>query len=191
MANPNLEPSGNLLKRKSRYILAMVTVAFLGLIPAVSTVQANTLGINLYGISYHILDINQHRDNLNEFNPGFGVRASFGGSSSGTFFLEGGFFKDTFRNRATYLSTGYMFRTWRQFRLGLNAGIYKTNSINGGSGIVAIVPMASYTVKFVTLNVAYLPRYEGINAYHTFTAYMTVHLIHGNPPKKRAPRPKR
>ncbi len=144
--------------------------------------RANSIGLNIYGKSYHFLKPYQHRENLNETNLGLGIRASFGNKTSGTYFIEGGFFKDTFKHRATYIAAGYMFRLWQQFRVGFNAGIYKTLSINRG-GTAAIVPLASYTVKFITLNVAYLPKFRNINAYHTLVGYLTIHLINAEPKK--------
>ncbi|NMC45177.1 MAG: hypothetical protein GYA46_14750 [candidate division Zixibacteria bacterium] len=148
-----------------------------------SSGNSNSIGLNIYGKSYHFLEPYQNRDYLNETNPGLGARASFGNKSSGTYFVEGGFFEDTFRHRATYIAAGYMFRLWQQFRVGFNAGLYKTLSINKG-GTAAVVPLASYSVKFVTLNVAYLPKFRNINAYHTLAGYLTVNLINSEPKKK-------
>jgi len=102
-----------------------------------SDVYANSLGINLYGVSYHFLNHNQSRDRLNEFNPGLGLRASFGTDSTNIFFIEGGSFKDTFNNQAKYLSIGYLIRVWKQLRVGLNAAVYTTRSINRGEAFLS------------------------------------------------------
>lgn len=162
-----------------------VTCAVLILLIAVATSpgRANSVGLNIYGKSYHFLEPYQHRENLNETNPGLGIRASFGNKSSGTYFVEGGFFKDTFRHRATYLAAGYTFRLWKQWRLGFNAGLYKSLSITGG-GTAAVIPLISYSIKFVTFNVAYLPKFRNINAYHTLAGYLTVNLINSESKRK-------
>ncbi len=184
MPNLQSEQSWNRFTIGLRSILSLLTLLSLILTFAVSKGQANSIGLNIYGISYHFLEPYQNREYLNEINQGLGIRASFGRCSTGTYFIEGGFFKDTFKNRAKYLSTGYMFRLLKQFRIGLHAGIYKTNSINWGRGVIAVVPIASYTVKFVTLNTVYLPKYEGVNAFHTLAGYLTIHLIYGEPKKR-------
>ena len=110
-----------------------------------SDLSANSVGVNLYGFSYHILKENQLRDRLNEFNPGIGLRASFGTASTNTLFIEGGSYKDTFENQARYLSVGYLIRLWKQLRIGINAAVYKTESTRRGSAFFAPVPMASCT----------------------------------------------
>jgi len=142
-----------------------------------SDVYANSLGINLYGVSYHFLNHNQSRDRLNEFNPGLGLRASFGTDSTNIFFIEGGSFKDTFNNQAKYLSIGYLIRVWKQLRVGLNAAVYTTRSINSGEAFFAPIPLASYTSGPLTLNVTYLPKYRGVNPYTILGAYATIRLF--------------
>ena len=142
-------------------------------------VSANSLGINLYGISYHFLNHTQSRDRLNELNPGLGLRASFWTDSTNILFLEGGAFKDTFENKAKYISLGYLIRFWNQLRIGLNAAIYCTKSTNRGRAFFAPIPLASYTTGPLTMNVTFLPKYRGVNPYNIIGVYATIRLYQG------------
>ncbi len=146
--------------------------------------NANSFGINLYGMSYHFLRAGQSRDRLNEFNKGIGARASFGTRKSSTFLIEGGTFKDTFRNQAKYLGIGVMLKTVSQLRIGIIGAMYTTKSLGRG-GTLAAIPAASYTVWRVTLNGAYLPKYKGINPYHILGLYLTFHVSEGQPHGRR------
>jgi hypothetical protein len=148
------------------------------------TISANELGVNLYGVSYHFLKPNQSREYLNEFNPGLGIRANFGGRNTSQLFFEGGSYKDTFDNQARYLSIGFLLRVIQQFRVGLNAAAYTSESVRNGDVVFAPVPIVAYSLGPVTGNVVYLPKYGGINAYNTLGAYVTIRIFEGAPAKK-------
>jgi hypothetical protein len=167
-------------------------IAVLPSIPLVfsaDSVRANSFGVNIYGLSYHVNDRRGEKlftteGRFNEFNNGFGLRASFGTDSAVTTLLvEGGAFDDTFQNLAKYLSVGFQVRVIRQLRAGINAAVYTTQSINYGNPFFAPVPIVSYTVSVVTLNFVYLPKYEPRNPWHTIGAYATIHLFRGEPSK--------
>ena len=160
----------------------MAVVAFCLIICVSTSAFANSFGINLYGMSYHFLEAQQSRDFLNEFNSGFGARASFGSKNGNTFLIEAGTFKDTFKNKAKYIAVGYKLRFVAQLRAGVIGAMYTTQSIRHG-GSLALVPILSYTVWRVSLNGVYLPRYEDVNPYHILGAYLTIHLFAGEPTK--------
>jgi len=162
-------------------ILSFVAIIFF--FGSTEQVEADSIALNLYGVSYHL----DHRDEptsgtdgsnkLNEFNEGVGLRLSLGNDSSDVFFLEGGSFQDSFENEAMYLSLGYQWRVIMQLRIGINAAIYATDSIRKGSPFFAAIPLVSYTIGFLTVNGLYLPKYRDINPYHTIGAYLTIRLF--------------
>ena len=145
--------------------------------------HANSFGVNLYGLSYHMnnrrgagwLEPGTH---FNEFNKGIGLRATFGTDSAATtLFVEGGTFRDSFRNQAKYLSLGFQVRLIYQLRMGINAAVYTTRSIHAGNPIFAPIPIMSYSVSIVTLNAVYLPKYKSYNPWNTLGAYLTIRLF--------------
>lgn len=132
-----------------------ITCAVIGLVVlavACSSAAANSLEFNVYGISHHLLEEWQSRDRLNEVNTGFGIRAVSGSDSTSWFIMEGGKFKDTFENQATYGSIGLLLRVHGQFRIGLNLAAYQTESLRAHV-VAAPLPMATYSLWRVTLNV--------------------------------------
>ncbi len=166
-----------------RYVLLTLSgILFSTALPGQAV--ANSFGVNLYGISYHILNDYQSREFLNEFNPGVGFRATFGGHNESQIFVEGGTYADTFENPAKYFSAGFLVKVVQQFRVGINAAIYVTESTNDGEMFFAPVPIVSYTLGPVTGNGVYLPRYGNINPYQTLGFYLTIRLFQGNVEKK-------
>ncbi len=147
--------------------------------------RANSVGINIYGLSRHFDLGYRSRDRINEVHPGYGLRATAVSCAGHSLFIEGGTFKDTFENKAKYIAIGYKFRLWNQLRLGLMAGPYNTESINRGSTVLAVIPTLTFRVWRVTLNGVYLPRYEGINPYKIIAGYLTIHLFDQDMCKKR------
>ncbi len=138
---------------------------------------ADSFGINLYGLSYHMGQNVVNRDRFNEFNKGIGFRADFGSPKGHSFFFEGGKYSDSFRNDARYLSVAFQFRIIYQLRLGLNAAIYNSKSANHGETFFAPVPILSYRIWRIVLNAVYLPKHEPINPYYILGGYMTINLV--------------
>ena len=148
-------------------------------------VSANSVGINIYGLSRHFDLGYTSRDRINEVHPGYGLRVTNVSCRGHIFFAEGGIFKDTFENKAKYIALGYKLRLWNQLRLGLMVGPYNTESINRGSTIMAGIPTMTFRVWRVTLNGVYLPKYEGINPYKIIAGYLTIHVFDRDMCKKR------
>lgn len=135
-----------------------------------------SVGVNLYGASKHFLTEKQKRLKINEYNPGFGLRFTFGGQRSSQIFIEGGSFEDSFDAQARYLSVGFQLRLIDQLRAGFNVGMYSSASTNDGKTFFAPVPMVSYSLWRVTANFVYLPPYEGHNPFKTLGMYATIRL---------------
>ena len=139
--------------------------------------RADSFGINIYGLSYHMGQNVADRDIFNEVNTGFGFRADFGSKKGNSFFFEGGKYKDSFDNDARYISIAYQIRILSQLRLGLNAAIYNTQSTNSGESFFAPIPILSYRFWRLTINGVYLPKHEPINPFYILGAYLTVELV--------------
>ena len=68
------------------------------------------LGINLYGLSYHLdRDVAKSPGHNNQFNPGLGLRCRLPGEKFDRF-LDGGFYYDSGRNTTLYAGGG-LFRS--------------------------------------------------------------------------------
>lgn len=134
------------------------------------------LGLNLYGVCKHL---NQHQTfyqpKLNESNPGLGLTMNFVHVKYAVFLMEGGFFEDSFKNTATYVSFGYKFPLCRYIQLGCHLAIYDSKSINGP--VLAPIPIITFRYHALAINAIYLPKYESINPYHTIGAYLTLYFI--------------
>ncbi len=165
--------------RPFKFSLFVILAVFM----STSELCANSLELNVYGLSHHVLKEGESRNYLNEVNTGFGIRAVTGSDSTSWFLFEGGRFKDTFENQATYGSIGFLLRVYGQFRIGLNLAAYQTESLRAHV-VAAPLPMATYTLWRVTLNVIYLPKYQGMNPFHTFGAYASLRLVNLRPKEK-------
>ncbi|TFH65912.1 MAG: hypothetical protein E4G91_00740 [Candidatus Zixiibacteriota bacterium] len=134
------------------------------------------LGLNLYGVCKHL---NQHRmsyqPKLNESNPGLGLTINFVHVKYAVVFVEGGFFEDSFKNTATYVSIGYNFPICRYVQLGFHLAIYDSKSINGT--VLAPIPIITFRYHALAIHAIYLPKYESINPYHIIGAYLTLYVI--------------
>jgi len=146
--------------------------------------QANELGVNLYGLSYHFPKTYHSSDYLNEFNPGIGLRATFGTRKSGHFIIEGETFEDSMENQAKYFSLGYLVRIVYLFRIGINAGIYSSETFQNPSTFFVPVPIVSYTFGPFTANTVYYPKYSDFVPYHILGFYATVRIFEGVAAKK-------
>jgi hypothetical protein len=142
-------------------------------------IDANELGVNLYGCSYHFLKSWQSREHLNEFNPGIGIRATFGAKMTSHFIIEGGTFEDSIENQAKNFSLGYLVRIVHQFRLGINAAVYSSKTIGNPSTVFGPVSMISYTLGPLTANAVYFPKFAEIVPYHVLGFYATIRIFDG------------
>lgn len=160
---------------------SLSVIALIALSPA--RIIANSIELNLYGASYHLVEEWQSRDNLNEINIGYGLRTVVGSGSTSWAFLEGGTFRDSFENKATYLSLGFLLRVFNHLRIGLNIAAYKSKSIGGMRAVP--IPMVAFTLDRLTLNTVYLPKRHGVNPYHIFGAYASIKIINLQPRKRK------
>jgi len=141
--------------------------------------NGRSLGVNIYGVSYHFLEDNLSRELLNEVNPGLGIRGTWSSAHNNWTVLEAGLYEDTFENTAKYVTVGYHLRLLEGFRMGFNFGLYSSESIRNDEIIIIGVPAVSYQLSFCTVNVVYLPKFRNINPFNTLGTYLTVPLVTG------------
>ena len=162
---------------RNTFVIASILLAF------ATQAAAVELGLNLYGVCKHL---NQrqtlYQPRLNERNPGLGLTLNFVHVKYAVVFMEGGFFKDTFKNTATYVSVGYKFPLCRYVQLGLHLAFYDSKSINGP--VIAPIPVITLRYHALAIHALYLPKYESINPYHIIAAYLTFYIIDASGKKR-------
>jgi hypothetical protein len=140
------------LDRKT-IVIGLILLAFA---PQLEGVE---LGLNLYGVCKHLNQRQMlYQPKLNESNPGLGLTMNFVHVKHAIVFMEGGFFEDSFKNTATYVSVGY-----------------DSKSINGP--VLAPIPIITFRYHALAIHAIYLPKYESINPFHTIGAYLTLYVI--------------
>ena len=134
--------------------------------------HASSVGINFYGLSYHLngRTINE----FNEINQGMGINVTLGSSKDDLIFFEIGSYKDSFKNTARYISVGYILKVVGQLRAGVNTALYNSKSFNYGRSVIFPIPIISYRFPYVTVSGIYLPKYYSVNPYNTLGAYVTI-----------------
>jgi hypothetical protein len=151
-------------------IIGMIVLAFT---PQLEGVE---LGLNLYGVSKHLNKLQMsYQPKLNESNPGLGLTMNFVHVKHAVVFMEAGFFEDSFKNTATYVSAGYRFPICRYVLLGFHLAIYDSKSVNGT--VLAPIPIITFRYHALAIHAIYLPKYESINPFHTIGAYLTLYVI--------------
>ena len=157
------------LARKA-VVIALILLAFA---PQLEGVE---LGLNLYGVCKHLNQRQMfYQPKLNESNPGLGLTMNFVHVRHAVVFMEGGFFEDSFKNTATYVSIGYRFPICRYVLIGFHLAIYDSKSINGP--VLAPIPIITFRYHALAIHAIYLPKYESINPYHIIGAYLTLYVI--------------
>ena len=131
------------------------------------------LGVNVYGLSYHVEREEAHESgDDNEFNPGLGLRWRTPGERF-DWFLDGGVYRDSGRNTAVYGGIGTFWKPTERLRLGAALVGFHSDTYNEGDAFIAPLPIAGYEWRRVTLNVVYFPKIERYNEVNTFGFWLT------------------
>jgi hypothetical protein len=128
------------------------------------SVTAETLGVNVYGLSHHF-DRHRARE-LNvdsEFNPGLGVRYRVPHSERLQWFFDAGAYRDSGRNTALLAGGGALWSVSAGWRLGAALAVLDSDTYNQGKTFVAPLPVAAYEFRSATLNFVYLPKVSDVN----------------------------
>lgn len=155
-------------------IIAVVTVLTLHCV-LTNKAQGASIGVNLYGISYHFDRVSAERRGFNEFNEGLGLNVMAYEDRYNFLYLEAGRFKDTFENDATYFAAGWRYRPIRYLSFGLIIMHYNSRSIRGS--IVAPIPTFSLDYKIASFKTVYLPEFRGVNQFESLGGFLTLRLI--------------
>jgi len=142
------------------------------------SVTAGEVGINLFGLSYHLDRRDEQGRRFNEINYGIGANYTFYKNHRSHYYLEGGIYDDSFRKTARYITVGYDYRLFAQLYCGLLVGLIDSRSLSSSGSIVAAVPLLRYRWSHVSFNVVHLPKFPGINEYPAFATYLTIWLGH-------------
>jgi hypothetical protein len=140
-------------------------------------VDAQTLGVNVYGLSYHF-----DRDRAraigvdNEVNPGVGLRYRVPHSEKLQWILDAGAYRDSGRNTALLAGAGALWKVSEGWRLGGALAVLDSDTYNQGKTFVAPLPLAAYEFRSMALNFVYLPKVSDLNEVATLGLWATVWL---------------
>jgi len=180
------------LRRVTIYIVLVLTtrlclgLALLILTADTAAVRAfdySRLGLNLYGLSYHLDRRDQDGGRFNEFNPGGGATFTFHERGKSHYSVEGGIFVDSYRKRATYLVLGYEYDLFKPVGIGMVLGVYDSRAVSPDGPVVAAAPFAAIHYRRFCLRVVHLPEFPGINPYPSFASYLII-ALGSRPPAK-------
>lgn len=136
-------------------------------------------GINLYGLSYHWdRGLAEAMGWDNEFNPGLGLRYRPGPWLKGVSFVDAGAYRDSGRNTALYAALGVQWPLDERKAWWLGAAItaFNSDTYNRGDPCIALIPLLSWRLERVTLNLTHFPKVSDFNDIHTTAFFLTVPL---------------
>jgi hypothetical protein len=136
----------------------------LAVLLAPSAAAAQSLGLNVYGFSYHF-DRGRARELGvdNEINPGLGLRYRIPHSEKLQWIFDAGAYRDSGRNTALLAGAGALWRASEGWRLGGALVVLGSDTYNGGKTFVAPLPLAAYEFRSAALNFVYLPKVSDLN----------------------------
>ncbi|MEA3195880.1 MAG: hypothetical protein QOD26_4213 [Betaproteobacteria bacterium] len=147
---------------------ALLTAALLA--PALCCAD---VGVNIYGLSWHIDGDKARADNAdNWFNPGLGVRYRVPGETF-DFFFDAGAYRDSGRNTAVLAGGAAHWRATQSARLGLALVMFNSKTYNGGNTFIAPLPVAAWEFRSVTVNMVWMPKVHEMNGINTLGFWLT------------------
>lgn len=139
------------------------------------TPQGFNFNLQLYGLSYHPDRQGVRENGLdNEVNLGLGLKVEFHEDARGVGFVEAGMYRDSGRNRAKFAGVGYQFKFGEHWRVGGALAGVSSVTYNHDRPFVAPLPIITYDVGRVKLNVIYVPRYGDYNQFAVFGFYLSI-----------------
>lgn len=156
----------------ANHILARLWLVALLVGPGLA--QADELGINLYGLSYHFeRDTARELGYDNEVNPGLGARWRMPREKF-DWFLETGAYHDSGRNTAVLAGGGLFWKPTERLRLGGGLAFFYSQTYNDGNPFIAPLPLVAYEWRAATANLVYFPKVSGINEINTLGFWLTL-----------------
>jgi hypothetical protein len=142
-------------------------------IAAMAPCAANaSIGINIYGLSYHF-----ERDRArelgvgNELNLGGGLRWR---SDRAGWFADLGAYRDSGRNTAKVAGAGYLWELGPRWRVGGAVAAMHSDTYNGGRAFIVPIPVLAYETPRYTLNFTFFPKVVGMNDINTLGLWITL-----------------
>ena len=128
------------------------------------------LGINVYGLSYHLEDTPKD----NGVNPGLGLRwRAPAGDPRFDWIAEAGAYYDSGRNTALFAGGGIYWHLNERLHVGAIAALGQSDSYNGGDPFVAPIPFLAWDWRSLTFNFAYFPKIGNTIDSHTLAFWLT------------------
>jgi hypothetical protein len=112
----------------------------------------------------------------NQLNLGLGLNYTLHEDELGIAFAEAGFYRDSGSHTAKLAGVGYQYKLGEHWRLGASLVGIHSPTYNEGRFFIAPLPMLSYDLGAVQLNVIYVPRYSKYNKFAVFGFYFGVPL---------------
>lgn len=135
---------------------------------------AGELGVNLYGLSYHFERDRAKQIGLdNTFNPGLGVRYLIGENQHFRWFADAGIYRDSSSDTAKLAGVAMQWKMTESLGLGAALVVFNSPAYNQGRTFVAPLPVFSYELKPVTLNLFYSPKVRELNEINTLGFWVT------------------
>jgi hypothetical protein len=152
-----------------------VALAALALPPsAAAQAGADSLGISLFGLSYHF---NRDRARAlgldNTVNPGLGIRYRFAQLDRWSFDVEATAYYDSGRNTTVFVGVGALWHVGRGFHVGGALALFDSPTYNNGRSFVAPIPLVAYDWGRITLNATFVPKMERYNDIATIGVWVT------------------
>lgn len=136
--------------------------------------SAEQLGVNIYGLSYHLDRERAHQSGLdNEVNPGLGLRYRVSHSERLQWIFEAGAYQDSGRNTAVVAGAGALWKVSAGWRLGGGLAALQSDTYNRGEAFIAPFPLAAYEFRRATLNFTFIPRASQVNDISVLAAWLT------------------
>ena len=129
----------------------------------------------MYGLAYHPDRETVHNNHLdNEVNFGLGLHYEFSNTERGITFGEVGAYEDSGANTAMFAAVGYQFKFGKRFRIGGALAVVRSQTYNEGVAFVGMIPLVSYDLGRVKLNLTYLPKVGDYNEVDAFAFYISI-----------------
>jgi hypothetical protein len=160
-------------KERSMHLASRALLLFL--VVAASHAGAGELGVNLYGLSYHFEHERAKETGLdNTVNPGVGVRYLIGENQSLRWFADAGIYRDSSNGTAKLAGAAVHWKVTGSLGLGGALVAFHGPAYNQGRTFVTLLPVVSYELKPVTLNLFYAPKLRELNEINTLGFWVTV-----------------
>jgi hypothetical protein len=145
--------------------------------PEDSSISLKNFDLNAYGLSYHSLrDFVNRLQVDNEVNFGFGLHYELANDARGVTFAGTDANHDSGRNWTKFAGLSYQFKFGEHWRIGGATATMNSRTYNSGVTLVGAIPLLTYDLGRIKLNVAYLPKFSRYSEVDAFGFYISAPL---------------